>query len=458
MSLLKTTNNPFSCLAAFNQGADAFCSIVAPDDYRTKYPIDQLFQLPGDSTLFQQDFVGRSIYADHILQQIFVVVNGQLQLVAGKRGIAGFRDGPGDQALFGIGGLQGSTHAERLNSKGEGFVTDAKNNRIRKLVDPGDGGPWMVSTFASGIWTNSLLIDPQDRLLTVADRLYEFAPDGSIARSWPNPAGSSVISGMAMRQDGMLILMTRNNSWDVLISFDRDTGKSVRLAGMTEPEVTAWMTTHGGKTPNDGGLLGEAAYHSPSLVYFDPQGRFAIVGGGDVRGVRKMDFVTGRGSTLFCDGSWRETSIILTAPQPNTNPDQPFYMTQPTGLGVGGYPRQTQYNWIPTGAYRRIQDLQGGTMQKTGTITYGSLTVPANKTLSGVQIDLIATDGSIAQAGPKIAPGTTMVNIDVPDGTGWRLRGTNLDQNGAVLSIAMSAPFDVVGQTIIQVAVSIAVS
>lgn len=367
MAILKTVNNIFSCLAAYSPNTDILLSKIDPRNYTKRYKIDSLFQTPNDNTLYQENFIGKRILGDNTLQLVYLLDNGFFQVIAGVYGITGFRDGPGDQALFGIGGLQGSTYASAMDSKGVAYITDAKNSKIRKLVDPGNGGPWIVSTFASNIWVNSLYVDTQDRILTVnGNTILEYNQNGQISRQWANPAGSTTIVSISVLADGKLILLTRANAWDRFFLFDRDTNTATLLAGMTEAEVTAFQTANG-YTPNDGSLIGEAAFHSPGLTYVASDLSEMQVGGGDVRGVRKLDFKTGRCSTLFVDGTWRETRIILTAPEPNTDPNRPYYVTQPSGRTANGYPRVSQYSWINTGTLRRIADVQlEGTLMNLG--------------------------------------------------------------------------------------------
>lgn len=104
-----------------------------------------------------------------------------------------------------------------------------------------------------------------------------------------------------------------------------------------------------------------------------------------------------------------------------------------------------------------VTPTQGNTMTKTGTLTYGSLSVNTGAVLSAIKVDLMASDGSVALAGPNVNPSSTTISMNVPDGTGWKFRVTNLDQNGAVISQVLSNTFDVQSSTVIQVVVGISV-
>jgi Ig-like domain from next to BRCA1 gene len=253
---------------------------------------------------FQRAPERRAFFLDAIAQRIGMVDKGRFYWIAGSPGTAGFRDGPGPQALFAMGGRGYPSAAAGMDSKGNLYVTDGYNARIRKLAEQPDG-KWVVSTVASGLkGPIALTVDSYDNVWFEAWNLYRLSPDGTLKNFGAgNPKGLHQLNFNNLAADGVgnVYALSRENAAAVLWKITQD-GKLHFLAGLTQDEWNARIKS-GKPVPVDG--PGEdATLHVPGIGGVAPDGSAIYMGGGDETQLRR--YQDGRVSSLMADGTWKE--------------------------------------------------------------------------------------------------------------------------------------------------------
>ena len=109
-------------------------------------PIREFLSLEGS---FATDSSGNKWGISVVQQRVYIITpDGKFFWVAGT-GAAGFRDGPAQKAMFNMGGLGYNYGDIDTDSKGNAYIADGSNNRIRKISKQ-DDGTWVVSTLAGG--------------------------------------------------------------------------------------------------------------------------------------------------------------------------------------------------------------------------------------------------------------------------------------------------------------------
>lgn len=336
-TLLVAGEEADSCQFQYGNGADALYAIINPYDYTTTYPLDALFPSMSGGAFFQPGRIGDGLLADVSYQQVFLIRNFTIKLIAGVFGTCGFRDGLGSQAVFGIGGLQGLTYGTCRGANGDLYISDFKNGKIRKLHE-NPNGTWTVSTHAN-YSTNGMTIDGSDNIwVSNGSSIAKIAPNGAVT-NYGHPDGN--IIGLSY-VDGLLYSFTRNSSWDVISSFNPSNSVVTRLGGMLETEIDAYKAAHNGAVLVDGAAIGEATFHSVGIGYIGPNGNEIVTGGGDERQVRRI--INGRVESLLGTGVWQESQDRVTAA--HSDPNRPYYMSAPAGKNlVTGYPWRYSFNF-----------------------------------------------------------------------------------------------------------------
>jgi hypothetical protein len=332
MAIRLQLDNDFDNSGLSAVAGDLNHALLDRQDYETTYPALRTFPC-----VYAVVFGLNGFLIDVVAEQIFLVRSGNLRLVAGQYGVSGLRDGAGSQAILGIGGFQ-EAYSAVGNTLGELIWTDTKTGRIRKITEQLDG-TWNVSTVAV-YSTTALTIDGSNNLWTTSgSNLIRIAPNGTQTTF---PTGFSNINKIAALTNGHILIITRNNAWDILYNFNPATGTSVRVAGMNDAEVAAYKALHGLPDPVDGAAdiaaaPPVAAYHSPEFAYYNSDGSIIEMSGGDERQLRQYSSATGQVKSLFPDGAFYTTQIRIGA---DTGGDvtKPFFLVSPFGKQPNGYP------------------------------------------------------------------------------------------------------------------------
>lgn len=313
-----------------------FYSVVDPYDYEREYDIRQTFGV-GLMAAFQPGLVGEWLVTDPNNAIIFLQRNGRLKLIAGVYGVPGFRDGAGEQALFGKGGFQNSHYACGRLPDRSFLLTDPKNGKIRQLQEQSNGR-WGVSTYMP-FGSEAMAVDPFANIWSCdfyGATLTKILPNKSILQYQAPPR----ILQVAPLANGNLLLQTRNNAWDQTFRFYPATGQYELLFGSDHD--TGFV---------DGAAIGEACFHTVGIMWANFDGSKVWVGGGDEIQLREFDEATGQTRSLFGDGSWRKATVRLTAPEPPSR-DRPVWIDSPAGRQSNGLPWTSTMPWKPVGGYR----------------------------------------------------------------------------------------------------------
>lgn len=279
---------------------------------------------------------------DVTAQQIYLIRNGRLKIIAGQYGIAGLRDGPGNQAILGAGGFQEAFSTVTL-ANGDFLWTDTKTQTIRRAHEETNGA-WTISTFAS-YDTTSLANDSNGNIYTVqGSTLIQILPGGG-TKNFALPWGN-ILSIQALN-DGRIVLLTRNNAYDIVFDYDPATGASNRLCGINGAEMNAYCahvgitadqyfaTNHDGPALGVPGVDDLASFHSPTFAYVAPDGSEIWLGGSDERQVRRWLASTGRVDSLLLNGTWAESTVRTR--QEHNQPWEPMFAVAPFGKTPDGY-------------------------------------------------------------------------------------------------------------------------
>jgi hypothetical protein len=275
-----------------------------------------------------------------------------------------------------MGGLQGLTYGTARDSHGDWFVSDYKNGKIRKLHENVDGS-WTVSTFAD-YSTDALTIDASDNIWVSNSNFITKISPSAVATNYGVPDGGVL---QIVSVGTQLLMMTRNNAWDVINSFNSVTQVTTRVAGMTSTEIDAYVAVHGVQLV-DGPAVNGATIHSAGIGYVSPDGSEIYIGGGDERQIRRI--VGGVVESLIGTGLWEQSQTRLGAPTSNVN--DPYYVAAPTGKNPAtGYSWAYSFNFdVSAGAkFKAISQITvaGGSANAS---TFVSQSVPATMTV-GVQ-------------------------------------------------------------------------
>lgn len=328
-----------SSLWAYGAGGDHFRLVVNTANFSTIYPIKTMFPVLSGQGILQPGLVGDGIFIDTTYQQAYLVRNGTLKVIAGIWGTCGYRDGLGSQALLGAGGLQEITYGIARASTGVWYFADARNSKIRTLTDNGNG-TWSVGTFLN-YYTNGLAIDADDNLwVSNGTFLTKIAPN-TTQTNYSIPDGNVI----QIAPDGQyLYLMTRNSSWDVIDRFDRTTGLTTRIAGMTQDEIDAYVALHGVQLV-DGPAINGATFHSTGMFAITNGGAQIYTDGGDEHQVRKIE--GGQVTSLLGNGTYAASQLRVQSQGGNLS--EPFFVVQGAGLQNTGLPWSAPFNFINQG-------------------------------------------------------------------------------------------------------------
>ncbi len=248
-----------------------------------------------------------------------IATNGRMYNIAGN-GVAGFKDGPADTAMFNFGGSGYKFVDLALDSKRNIYVADGYNNRIRMISQEADG-LWWVNTFAGGGPVSlqrgktgsatdlnlgnvtAVAVDIYDNVWT-ADMscLYKITPSGN-AYCFNNPAGKP--NNMQSDKIGNVYLQVRQSRatpyWRV-----RQDGTMVRIAGLTDAEYDALPTPK----PIDGPTALQSFFWSHDAFAVSNDGSTIYGGNGDECVLRRV-YQNGQSRSLYRDGWHRETINVM---------------------------------------------------------------------------------------------------------------------------------------------------
>jgi hypothetical protein len=298
----------------------AYAETLEPTNYRIEH-VAGVWQSgyldgPAKGAMFQgtnitKDKDGNIYVADGT--RIRVISKGRVWTLAGN-GIRGFRDGRADEAMFNTGGRGYSYCNIRIDSRGNIYIPDGYNNRIRKIFKK-NHVIWWVETYAGGgefilkpgqsskakeiAVSNpvSLAVDIFDNVWTEGfSGIYKITPSGKTF-CYKNVAGNVV--NMQADKIGNVYLLVRENWASHYWKVTQD-GAMERIAGLTEKEINQLKKE---KMPLhvDGSAL-TSTFWSHSTFAVAPDGKEIYGGNGDEHVVRRVK--DGTSMTLFNDG-WR---------------------------------------------------------------------------------------------------------------------------------------------------------
>ncbi len=248
-----------------------------------------------------------------------IATNGRMYNIAGN-GVAGFKDGPADTAMFNFGG-SGYTFVDlALDSKRNIYVADGYNNRIRIISQDADG-IWWVNTFTGGgpvslkpgqmgtvtdlkLGNNTAVaVDLYDNVWTAdASCLYKITPSGNVY-CFNNPAGKP--NNMESDKVGNVYLQVRQNAATPYWKVSQD-GTMVRIAGLTDDEYDALPQPK----PIDGTTALQSFFWSHGSFAVSNDGSTIYGGNGDESVVRRV-YQNGQSRSLYRDGWHRETINVM---------------------------------------------------------------------------------------------------------------------------------------------------
>lgn len=330
MKQLFFAEEPDSCRWNFGASLDSLRAVIDPYDFDKWYPLDSLFISQAGDVFFQPGRTGSYLVIDTAFQQAYWIKDFQVKLVAGVRGTSGYRTGPGRQAILGIGGLQ-DAYGVAVLSNGDFVFPSARAGKMSRLSHQLDDS-WSLSEIAQAGNANSVTVDAFDNIWW-ADPYSAFMSKLSlngVISTYPTPT-TNVAQILAVGK--YLFMITRFNSWDIIMRYDTVTQESVRIAGMTTEEIDAWKLIHGIQLV-DGDAINGATFHSVGIGYISPDGSEIFVGNGDERQVRRIK--DGQVTSLIIDGTWQSTQCRL-GYEDNGGP-RPFYVVGPAGKQPNGYP------------------------------------------------------------------------------------------------------------------------
>lgn len=269
-------------------------------------------------------FTGRSIamddneniYVMDITRVRVITPEGRVWTVAGN-GVRGFRDGNADSAMFDIGGRGYEYHGIALDSRGDIYIPDGLNNRIRKIYRQVDNS-WRVETYAGGgavklspgqsaIATNVEITNPVSIAVDIYDNLwtegrsciYKITPQGEVF-CFSNAPGNIVY--MQADKVGNVYGVVRNDNASQFWKITQN-GIAERVAGLTQEEVN--QLHEQGIKPVDGAAL-QAAFWNHGAFGVSPAGDIIYCGSANENGVVRR-IKNDEAVTLYKDG-WR-TSV-----------------------------------------------------------------------------------------------------------------------------------------------------
>lgn len=334
MIQLQPADTP-SCLRAY----DRF-------DYFEMVPpgiAEQMFQLPEGGSVSIDGWT-----FDVVLQRIGFTTGGIFSWVIGTKGVAGDRDGPGAQALLGMGGgAYGNSLSAASDASGALYWTDSKNDKIKKAVNDGQ---WTVSTFISGVRSSSIAFDQSGDLWVIVEYgpLQKYDSKGTLLAQFPLP----LFGGIAQLWDPMvadkasgLWSTVREAYCSTLWRIDTSNGNVTRIAGLTTAERQAIIDA--GQTPPVDGPLLNCVFHTANITYVSDDGKTLVLGGGDETQARKVDIAANQVTSLCTDGVWRELQDIRGG----------YYIGTPIGLDPDGLPYSMVYPWVLSGTRTWLRKL-----------------------------------------------------------------------------------------------------
>ncbi|MCB9643756.1 MAG: SMP-30/gluconolactonase/LRE family protein [Myxococcales bacterium] len=254
-------------------------------------PSGLFFSKTGDLYVTDED--------NHAIRKITPA--GEVSTIAGF-GSAGFLDGPGNQALF------DSPYGIVANSKGELFVTDRDNHRIRKIDASGN-----VTTFAGqdtaglvdGMGTTAQFNEPYGIAIDAQDNLYIADSGNHVIRKIDATGKVTTYAGSGDRgfQDGPIATARFDSPHGMAFDaqgnlYIADRGNH-RIRKIDTQGVLSTIAGTGSSGYSDGPGL-QAEFDRPASLVLDAQGNLFVVDQNNER-IRQID-TTGKVSTLAGTG------------------------------------------------------------------------------------------------------------------------------------------------------------
>jgi sugar lactone lactonase YvrE len=231
---------------------------------RFNFPTD--IAIDGEGNLYVVDL------NDHTVRKI--TPDAVVTTLAGVPGVAGFMDGPGNQALF------NKPRGVAADNAGNVFVGDALNRRIRKIIPDG-----VVSTFAGtgvaghndGTGTEATFGAVAGMGIDLSDNLYVCDDDNSIRKITPAADVTHYVNLGFIGVDGADVAMAPNGVGYVANSALAISSIIQIPAGGGDSEDLAGGTSSG----SEDGVGAQAMFRNPQGITVDPSGNIFIVDGID---------------------------------------------------------------------------------------------------------------------------------------------------------------------------------
>lgn len=251
------------------------------------------------------------IFADSARSQIGLVSNGQLEWIAGVFGVTGYRDGPGNQALFAMWNAGYPVVAATLISPSVGYVSDSANGAIRKLEKQADG-TWNVSTIYNGGITVLTLDSLGNLWFPDGSNLNRLAPDGTISKvptiRQRTDQGQMLIYSMCADKVGNVYLTDNINAASVFYRCGQDMVIH-HVCGIDQAEMNQILDS--GLPEFQDGDGDHSSFHHDNVICASDDGSELYVGGGDEQFLRR--FKDGQSATLGSDGYWHQFGLRSSA-------------------------------------------------------------------------------------------------------------------------------------------------
>lgn len=254
------------------------------------------------------------------VHRVDIITAAGVRMPLAGTGRRGFRDGPAARAQFDFSGLAYQPTGIQIDDRGNIFVADTGNRRIRRIFRD-DDGDWQVDTWAGG-GEDSLEVgdvgDPLQidlgRVIVAASRdgrvvgcgmsgCYMIDAEGaqirSLGRVEETDSEGNLLRMNVFRgdcdNDGVCYFITRSPDFVIRVT---PSGEVARIAGFIFEELP--KPHHLGDLPPL-----EAYFDTPPSLVADPDGEAVYICGGDEYDVRRVptDMVTTT-ATLVKNGRW----------------------------------------------------------------------------------------------------------------------------------------------------------
>lgn len=272
----------------------------------TDGPVGQAFS--NDINSFRES---DGLVIDATGSRVGLVRSGILTWIAGVFGATGYRDGPGNQALFAFGASGYMMASAAMTSPTVGYVSEGYNQAIRKLEQQPDGS-WNVSTFYRG----NLIVFCFDSLGNMwfqdGTNLLRLAPDGTkssvpAVRQRSN-TGIIYIWSMCADKIGNVYFHDNINAASVFYKCGQDMTIH-HVCGIDQVEWDQILTSKL-PVPQDGDKDHCSFFHDSVMMASD-DGTELYMTGGDENYIRR--FKDGQSTTLGIDGYWHQFAFRSSA-------------------------------------------------------------------------------------------------------------------------------------------------